>query len=144
MWLILIPVLLIFSYKDLRERALPLSWVVVCMVISGMIALHVQEGNLWERVIKMLFGMLPGIAMTLSGFLFSGKLGSGDGLVLILICNMVGWKNGVCILCIACILSLLYSIFLLLLWHKDRNYRFPFVPFYLLAGVIVWLVTTTY
>jgi len=97
------------------------------------------EGQLWERVIKVLAGMLPGIVMTLTAFLLQGKMGSGDGAVLILICNLVGWKNGVFILTMAAVCSLFYSLLLLLIWKKSKQYCFPFVPFYFLAGIIVWL-----
>ncbi len=137
MWIILLIVLALFSYTDMKAKQLPGSWLGAGMLFSTVASVvnAQQDGKLWA----VFAGMLPGILMTLLAFAMKGKLGCGDGMVLIIIGNMTGAKWCLLIMLLAVFLSFLFSCLLLTAFRKHRDYCFPFVPFYFCSVVFISL-----
>lgn len=135
-WIILWIVLGIFSYWDLKEKSLPLRWLLPGIFGSAIYTLlRAAAGN--NGIRGVIPGIVPGLLLIALALAAKGKLGCGDGLVLILIGNLMGVKICLLIFLAAVLLSFVYSCLLLTVFRKRRGYSFPFVPFYLLGAVIV-------
>lgn len=141
MWMILLIVLGIFSYWDIRKKELPGKLLVVILLISVVITVvkglqKSDAGVIWMIVT----GMGPGGLLLLLAFVTREKLGYGDGLVLMIIGNLVGVEQCMFMLSLAILLSFGFSCLLLVFFRKNRNDSFPFVPFYFLGGVLTFVV----
>lgn len=142
MWIVLLLLLAVFSFIDIRKKALPLWALLAGIVISALVAVvrNWAEGDgVWAGFVNVATGMLPGMIMTLLAVVLRENLGSGDGLVLIVIGNLMGPKVSLLIWTAAIMLSFLFSLFLLVFLRKNKNDCFPFVPFYLGGAVLVRL-----
>ena len=137
MWIILLALLLIFSFWDMREKQLPVRLLVGGILFSVAVTMLIGR-NVVQTVI---ISMLPGVLLVLFALATRGKIGSGDGLVLMLIGNMVGVKWCLMILVLAVMLSFCFSCLLLTVFKKSRTYCFPFVPFYFCGAVIAFIMT---
>lgn len=142
MWVVLWMILALFSYWDMKDKQLPGIWLFTAIAASaGLAAINNASGKEGINIWQIFTGMLPGIFLTTLAFAMKGKLGSGDGLVLIIIGNMVGMKRCLLIFLAAVLLSFVYSCLLLGFFRKSREYSFPFVPFYFLGAVLIKLIT---
>ena len=92
---------------------------------------------------QLLSGVAVGAALFVISLLSCGRIGQGDAvMVLIMGCYFGGFQS-LMLLWGASFLAGLYGLFLLLLFHKRKTDRIPFVPF-LLASYMVWLGTVNY
>ena len=139
-------ILAVYSYRDIREKTIPARWLAAGMAVAAVLgigrALHQADGYLWSSILGCLCGMLPGILLILLAMILKGRVGWGDGLVLAVIGMMTGVEYALAILLAALVMSFVYSCFLLVVCRKEKNYCFPFVPFYLLGTAAVYLLTT--
>lgn len=142
MWIILLIMLAFYSYWDIREKQLPVLWIVVGILLSAVLGFgnNMQgEGmDVWRSMSVVLKGMIPGGLLALLSFVLKGKIGCGDGLVLIIITNMAGMESGLIVWVIAMALSFVYSCLLLIVRKKKKDYCFPFIPFYFLGAVAAY------
>lgn len=142
MRVILLIMLSWYSYMDIREKRLPVVWVWTGIAISAVLGVFANVGfgdkTLGEGVAVLLLGMVPGGLLVLLASALKGRIGCGDGLVLIIITNLVGVQAGIVIWFTAMGLSFLYSCILLIICRKKKNYCFPFVPFYLIGTLILY------
>ena len=69
-----------------------------------------------------------------------GKMGMGDASLLAVTAMTAGWQYAAELFFLALFLSLLYSLYLLLVKKKDMKTEFPFVPFLAAAAALqaVW------
>lgn len=142
MWVILWIILAFFGYWDMKDKQLPGIWLLTAIAVSaGLAVIHNASGKNSINIWQIFSGMLPGIFLTTVAFAMKGKLGSGDGLVLIIVGNLVGVKNCLLIFLTAVMLSFVYSCVLLGFFRKSREYSFPFVPFYFAGAVLISLIT---
>ena len=74
-------------------------------------------------------------------WLSRGKMGMGDAKLLGVTAMTAGWNYTFQVLVLAMALSLVYSLFLLLICRKSVKTEFPFVPF-LTAGMAVYAFLT--
>ena len=141
MWIVLLLLLAVFSFMDIRKKALPLWALLTGIAVSALVAVvrNWTGAGVWAGFLNVAIGMLPGMIMTLLAVVLREKLGNGDGLVLIVIGNLMGLKVCLLIWTAALMLSFLFSLFLLVFLRKDKNHCFPFVPFYLGGAVLVRL-----
>lgn len=137
MRIILVIILALFSYMDIKTKQLPGIWLGVGILISSAAAVvnGLQDGGPWP----IFAGMLPGVLMTLLALAMKGNLGCGDGMVLIIIGNIAGVKWCLLIMLLAVFLSFLFSCLLLAAFGKHRDYCFPFVPFYFCSAAFIFL-----
>ena len=142
MWIILWMILALFCYWDMKDKQLPGICLFAAIAASaGFAVINNVSGEDGTNIWQIFSGMLPGIFLTILAFAMKGKLGSGDGLVLVIIGNLVGMKNCLQIFLAAVMLSFVYSCVLLGFFKKSRAYSFPFVPFYFLGAVLIKLIT---
>ena len=134
----------VLSFFDVREKKVPISILKIGFV-SGVILAFIncflnQEKWGWVVVAAML-GMLPGIAISVVAVV-SGKIGLGDGIVLVSMGMVLGYKESFLLLCISLFVMSVGSVFLLASGKGNRNTRIPYMPFLLTAYLAVCLLGT--
>lgn len=90
----------------------------------------------WYGVI---LALLPGILFLLYGILTEGKLGRGDGDMVIVLGLLLAWEQCLAVLGSACLLAALYAGAGLALGKLHKKSRIPFAPF-LLAGTVLVMI----
>lgn len=141
MWIIMMMALALFSYWDIREKKLPCVWITAGILLSAVLSTWTNMKNgmdLWECILNIMTGMVPGGLLVLLSFLVKGKLGKGDGFILMMIINFVGMQRGLSVCMAAMGLSFVYSCILLAVCKKRKDYCFPFVPFYFLGAILAY------
>lgn len=77
------------------------------------------------------------LAMSL---LTEGKIGKGDGLMLLVLGLLLGWRLCLSVLCTACLLAGILAGIGMLAGKLQRSSRLPFAPFLLAALVLTGLM----
>ena len=138
MWILLLLILAVFSYMDIKSKTLPTGAVGAILLLS--IAVAARRTLAGGDIGMVLAAMLPGLLLTTMAFAMKEKLGYGDGLVLIIIGNLTGIRYCLLILLYALMLSFVFSCGLLMIFRKRGKDCFPFVPFYFCGTVFVlWI-----
>lgn len=89
----------------------------------------------------ILGGMAIGLIMFLVGAITQGKIGYGDGLILIVTGLYLGFFDNLFLLLSATFLAAIIGVLLLLIKRVNKNYEIPFIPFLFLAflgDLILW------
>lgn len=118
---------------DLHNRRIPVVW--IWMFIGTAAGYRLYIYFLGRSSIKeSLFCMLPG--MVLLFFSYAGKqVGSGDGWLIIASGLYLEWEELIKVLCYSFLVAGLFSVGYMLIVHKKRNDRIPFVPFLFLGTI---------
>src|SRR5690554_5930806 len=88
-------------------------------------------------VLDRLLGITPGIGVLILSKLTSGKIGMGDGLILGVTGIELGFWGNMELFALALLFAALFSIVLLILRRADRKKAIPFIPFILLAYIVL-------
>lgn len=120
---------------DLYDRRIPAIWLWLyfgtsagyrlCMVILGK-----------NSIKESLFCVLPGVILIIYSNV-SRQVGSGDGWLIIAGGLYLKWRELIKVLYISFMAAGLFSVGYLLLVHKNRKDRIPFVPFLFLGTMIL-------
>ena len=123
--------LCIQSYWDLRYKEIPS----VVSVIGGLLGACIW---CWtdKNGIEMVLSLLPGILCLFCGWISKEEVGYGDGILLCVLGIYYTLEELVVIGMIAIGSAGICGLVLLILFHKNRRYEIPFVPFLLLGWVI--------
>ena len=133
-----IGMLTICAAEDIRKKQIRLN-VVLAFGIAG-IVFHM----LWQMqtIENILLGMGVGGALLLLGLFTGGKIGAGDGVLMIDTGIYLGMEQNVELLVSSLFICAIYALCLLVLRKKRRTDTVAFIPFVLvsyvcmLAGVI--------
>ncbi len=121
---------------DYRRRSLSL-WVLVIALALGLLA----DMFFWRLPLsEILACMLPGLLVVGMGLCPSAVIGTGDGVILMVVGAWCGLAICVELLFAGCFTSALFGLCLLALGKINRRTQLPMVPF-LLAGfveVMIW------
>ena len=130
--------LFVVSVFDIKEKAVPWFFLAlgglsvgvgtVCGVLTGEM--------IWYQP---LLGMVPGVALLLIARI-TEKMGYADGIVLMMIGGMVGYRGSLLVLCLSSFLSALVCIVLLAIRKVKKHSRIPYVPFLTSAYLVYILV----
>ncbi len=91
--------------------------------------------DFWEIAISL----LPGLLLWGCSFLTEGKVGRGDGDMVLMTGLISGWRLCVGTLCAACLLSAIWAGIGLAAGKLKKDSRLPFAPFLLTAALGMWL-----
>lgn len=129
--------LIVNGWHDLRKREICL-FPTIFYGIWGLI-LTVYHGNLlhWEFIANL----LPGLILLLIGKISGGKVGYGDGLLVLSFGIWDGFRSCMFTFTTGLMLASLCSAFSLLKRNFNKNSEIPFIPF-LLISYIMMLVGT--
>lgn len=129
-------ILLCLSVSDWREKAIPVSHLIIsCVIVCILMIVHKENSMLYYGL-----SVLPGAGMVGLAFLAKGKIGYADGIIL----SMVGALRGLLICMQSVIIALLFllAVFIILFLFKkaNRNTLLPFVPFLFIGWCITELI----
>ncbi|MBR5360310.1 MAG: prepilin peptidase [Lachnospiraceae bacterium] len=135
-WMVVgIMILAALSIYDIRTRKIPVCGLAVILVFTvvSMICFR-DESVIW---MDALLSMIPGLMLIGLGVLTEGKVGIGDGIIVMLLGPALGFEKCVYMLTIALILNCITAGALLAFRKAGPKTRLPFVPFITVSlGVI--------
>lgn len=126
------------SYEDYKYRNISLLWIIIMFFISGAIAitnLMIKNRDGFSFLCSISIGLVLLIAS-----LISHQLGVADGMVFIQIGLITGLENCCRIIFLSSLLLVIISVFLLCLKRVSLKEKLPFIPFILVAHLIVFVL----
>ena len=133
----LICYLIILSIYDIRTRKIPVVWLVVGAVAALAYLIHLclcqPLSELWLEILKS-WG--PGLLMLTAGRL-SGKIGSGDGCVLLVAGSILGGVKMIAVFMGSLLLAGVTAVGLLIFCKAGKNDKMPFMPFLAVAVILL-------
>lgn len=118
------------TWTDVRKREICLP--VLCLFLAGGILWRIKEESVYP---EGLLSMGIGGAAVMISVLSRGKMGMGDGLLLLAMGSVLNMGELLGILCLALLLCGIYAGLQLCVFKKKRDTEIPFAPF-LLAGYL--------
>ncbi len=88
-------------------------------------------------VIERLLGVISGLGVVLLSKITGGKIGLGDGLVLAVTGMGLGFWGNIELFALALALAAVFSIGLIIIRRANRKKIIPFIPFILLAYMLL-------
>lgn len=127
--------MLLMSRWDFREKTVPIQFLFAGSSLAGLwVSYKLLTGQmLWPEVF---LGALPGIFLVAVAWL-SKKAGYADGIVLIWLGILYGYRRSLAFLGISLFLICVLSITLLMLRRVKRYSRIPYIPFLTIAFLFV-------
>ncbi len=131
-------VLTLLAYQDYREKKVNL----IIILISGVAAAAAQAIAGQYTAGNLIAGIGVGAAVCLLSAVTKGKVGMGDGLVIVLGGVFLGFEQNFMLCMAALYLAGAAALFLFFMKKRGRNYRMPFVPFVWTAYVagLLWKI----
>ncbi|HIY19146.1 MAG TPA: prepilin peptidase [Candidatus Blautia avistercoris] len=126
------------AWKDWKLKEISLwSLLFINLMGMGLCMGNTLRENQWG---ELALGYVPGIALIGLSILTKGKIGMGDGLILLSLGNFMRIKEVFLVLGMGLLLCSFWSGILLVARKAGKNSRIPFVPF-LFAGYLggLWL-----
>ena len=132
--------LIAMAVPDIRKRRIPVLFLALgaAPVTLSLLFKIIAKEPAMMTLLGVLSGITPGIMLILAGKL-TGKVGAGDGIVIIMLGVIEGWRGALVILAMSCLLLSLVSIVLLTLKKVNGRTGMPFVPA-MCAGYLIWMV----
>lgn len=119
------------SAYDMKNKELPGRFLLISAVVSVLFCIFLPERPLAESFC----GVLPGVFLLLTGALTKEAVGYGDGIGMMTVGILNGWKKTVLILTGAFFLSALYGGIQLLRRKMKGKDTMPFYPFLFVSAL---------
>lgn len=97
-----------------------------------------QGTQTWYGVLA---AFLPGAVLWAVSVMTEGRLGRGDGDMVLVLGLFLGWKLCAAVLCTACLLTAIAAGAGLAAGKLKKSSRLPFAPFLLAAMALVWVLS---
>ena len=121
------------SFIDWKTKKVYLP-MIIAIAGAGMI-IHIFMQDM--TIMDIFVGVLPGIILLFLGYVTKESIGYGDGCIFIMTgVYLGGWKN-LMLLGISSVFAGMYAIAILLMRKGSRKDSFAYVPFVLLAYVVL-------
>ena len=133
--LILSGMLGLYSIEDIRKRTITAKYLIVFGIAGVMIHLCKRDISL----LGLLLGAGVGMGMVCISFITRGRVGMGDGLLLITTGIFLGGAVNMELLMISLVYASFYSLGVIIFRKKKKNCEIPFIPF-IFAGYITIVV----
>lgn len=130
MKMVMLGYFIILSIWDIRERQIPQYMLVAGTAIASVIlGINVfVVGDVFWKMLTAFCGIIPGVgAMVLAKV--SGKIGMGDGWVLLIVGLVSDYKICIAVLGVSMLLMASYSIIMLIVRRVTRDTMLPYLPF---------------
>lgn len=127
--------LAICSAEDIRKKKVCINLVFAFGIIG--IFFHM----IWQQytIQNLLAGMAVGVLLLIFSVISGGKVGTGDGIILIVTGVYLGAKQNIELFFTGLLLCGIWAVYLLVFQKRSREEEIPFVPFLLAAymGMLV-------
>ena len=124
---IILAYLLVLSLWDIRECRVPVVLLTAGSAFAGIVmGYELLAGE--TRLLEFVLGSCVGLLLLLVAW-FSRKAGYADGIILLWLGGLYGYRQGLLILCVSLMLISLTSVALFLLGKVKRHTRIPYIPF---------------
>lgn len=132
--LVIIGILLMCSYTDIREKKVSI-WIIIAGV-QAVLVLNIIARDI--TMVNALLGATIGILLIGVSKLTKNAIGTGDAMLIIMIGLAIGMFHTLLALFYALLITAVVSAILLILRKIKKDSQMPFVPFILLGylGVI--------
>lgn len=114
------------------SRGIILVLMIVCFAGAFIKVFTIKEFGIWE----IMGGALIGLCAIGLSMVSRDQIGRGDGLVIVAIGLMLGFRKCLFAVCMASMIMTLVSVIVLILRKGNRNTRLPFIPA-LFAGYVM-------
>lgn len=117
----------ILAFMDIRRRRVPI-WL---LAVSGILVTCVSVYEIWQGSMggmEILWSILPGFMLLLTALL-SKKAGWADGVVLLLLGILTGFRECVVSFTISMLAISVISLALLIMKRVEKNTKMPYLPF---------------
>lgn len=129
MWIVLTEMLLsVYSITDIKTHVIDIRLVFIYEVLEYMITKQI-----------ILCGMIPGIVLIIISYITRGKIGDGDGYIILGLGAIIGVEGIVEIMFISFFLAGIFGLIINILNKNIKLINVPLVPF-LLFGFNIWLM----
>lgn len=125
--------LIIVAVQDIRWKKIRIWIVILCGILLGICIPFCPVLSVWNRI----GGVFLGIGVVLLSKATGGKIGMGDGLVLVVTGMGLGFWGNIELFALALSIAAVFSIGLLVLRRADRKKAIPFMPFLCLAYIFL-------
>ena len=105
--------------------------------IAGLIC-HLMYRS--QSIYSMLGGMVFGGVVFLFSLASGGKIGPGDGIVFMLTGLYLGVEKNLALMLIAFMLAGFWGLIAILVLHRDKKEKIPFIPFLFLAYLLILIM----
>ena len=123
------------AVEDIRKRKIPVEPVVACGIAGVIIRWFFSE----IALVNMVGGVAVGVCMLLFSKVSRGKIGGGDGILLMATGVFMGFWDNLLLLWLASLLAGMCGIAYCIRVKRFKDVRLPFVPFVLAAFVVILL-----
>lgn len=121
------------SIEDIRRKQITLM-ITLFSAILGLVC-HMVYHN--QSIYSMLGGVASGILILTFGILSGGKIGMGDGVILMLTGLYLGAEKNMALMMISFIFAAIWAGIAVIVLHHDRKDKIPFIPFLFLAYLVI-------
>lgn len=132
-YIVILIFLAVFTLYDIKNMQIPIIYVLLFALSVIGICIADSDYNAVDIIVRV----LPGVFLLLISFVTSQAVGYGDGLVMVLIGLLLDINMVTSLLLTALILSSVVSVLALISKKANRQTRLPFMPFLLIAWLIV-------
>lgn len=126
---VLLGTLGVHSIEDIRQKKITVTITLFSGILG--ILMHLVFQN--QSIFTMLTGVFSGSLILLFSYLSKGKIGMGDGIVLMLTGLYLGLKENILLMLISFLAAGAWGLFLVTVRHTKKSERIPFVPFLFLG-----------
>ncbi|EOS49347.1 hypothetical protein C809_01576 [Lachnospiraceae bacterium MD335] len=122
---------------DLRSREISRGMILILMLVGLLGAVVNRSIGIWEIVGGALIGVCA-VGLSMVG---REQIGRGDGLVIIAMGLILGFRKCLTAVCIASLIMTLVSVFVLVLRKGNRHTRLAFIPALFIGYVVCVMMT---
>lgn len=124
------------TLEDIKSKEITLM-VTLGSAIAGLIC-HLMYRS--QSIYSMLGGMVFGGVVFLFSLASGGKIGPGDGIVFMLTGLYLGVEKNLALMLIAFMLAGFWGLIAILVLHRDKKEKIPFIPFLFLAYLLILIM----
>ena len=128
----------ITAFDDYRTRHIKLMELLIFAVIGICLDIVYTKYSLTS----ILGGVGVGVAMYIFSILSKEKIGRGDALLVMVTGLYLGFMNTVILLWLSSVLAAIVGLILIRKYDNGKDKELPFVPFILLAFLILYTIKT--
>lgn len=132
----------LFSISDIKTKTVSALWIYIAMVIVFLLRFCMMCSLTVNRVPAfMIESIIVFIVLNILSKTLKNRIGNGDFDIACIIYLSIGPAGMFCSFVIACLLSLIFSLNIILKKHKNlKSYSVPFIPYLYMGYLIVLLL----